>query len=87
MTQVCVHCDEVLPSEGGYCASSPTGYHAIEDDPDEVNPYLVCVDCGVEMSHEEHAGYIEHICDPERVIAYKAWLNDSNTEIEWDYQR
>ena len=85
MAEICIHCGTF--NAEGYCWASPDGLHVVEHDPDQVNPWDCCKECGLELPSEVLNGLIEHRCDPERVAAYQAWLTDLEDNTQWDYRR
>lgn len=85
MTEICVHCGTCY--EGGYCWASSDGSHIMENDPDQVDPWDCCTECGILLAPEVLDGIAEHHCDPERVIAFQAWLTDLEDNTQWDYRR
>jgi hypothetical protein len=85
MTEICVYCGTETP--GGYCFQSPNGQCLMDDaGPDYVSPYDCCHECGTELTQGELQGFQDHICDPERVKAYKAFLESPDDDSEWDYR-
>ena len=86
--ETCVYCGS--ESGGGYCYQSPNGSCCMADDPDHVSAYDCCPECGIEMGPGELDGVIEHVCDPERVKAYREWLNGEPhnllMDLDWDYR-
>jgi len=54
--------------------------------PDYVDPDNCCHECGCELSQAELNGDFDHVCDPGRVAAYKAYLDSDDEDAEWDYR-
>ncbi len=84
-TEICVYCGSEEPR--GYCDMSPDGACHMDDaGPDYVSPYNCCHECGAEFSPAERDGFVDHVCDPGRVAAYKAYLESDDEDAEWDYR-
>lgn len=85
MTDICIYCHTEY--EGGYCWRSPNGQHVMDDaGPDYVSPNDCCHECGSELGQAERDGFVDHVCAPDRIKAYKAFLENEDEDAEWDYR-
>lgn len=85
--ETCIYCG--AQDGDGYCVDSPDGSHCMSYDEDAVDPYECCIECGLELDYAELNGSLEHVCDPDRVLAFKTWQERATVDDDcpnWEYR-